>query len=135
MSKQTRTFDDLLAEALAGDEGASPNGPDDQSAREVLVEVFRGRNRLFAALGVVVNLVFFVIGISAAVAFTNAQDIRTMLLYGGSSALSFAVVLTVKIWYWLEMNRLSLIREIKRVELQVVRMSLHPRDSEGTRAS
>ena len=55
-----------------------------------------------------------------------------MLLYGGASALSFAIVLMVKIWYWLEINRLSLIREIKRVELQVIRTSLRARRAEGT---
>ena len=132
MTKQTRTFDDLVAAALADEERDSPNWSEDQSARELLVEVFRGRNRLFAALGVVLNLVFFAIGIGAAVAFTNAQDTRTMLLYGGASALSFAFVFMVKIWYWLEMSRLSLIREIKRVELQVARVSQQPRDAGDT---
>ena len=131
MAKPTRSLDDLIRDALAAEDAEALEGLEDQSAFELLTEVFRGRHRLFAALGVVVNIVLFVIGVGAAVAFANAQDVRTMLLYAGTSALSFGVVLAVKIWYWLEMTRLALTREVKRVELQVVQLSRRMHDPEG----
>jgi hypothetical protein len=123
MAKPTRHLDDLIREALAGEDTDALEGLEDQSAFELLTEVFRGRHRWFAAVGVVVNLALFVMGVGAATAFVNAQDLRSMMLYAGTSALSFGLVLAVKIWYWLEMNRLALTREVKRLELQVVQMS------------
>jgi predicted transcriptional regulator len=131
MVKPTRNLDDLIRDALAAEDAEVLEGLEDQSAFELLVEVFRGRNRLFAAVGVVANIALFVIGVGAAIAFANAEDVRTMLLYAAASALSFAVVLAVKIWYWLEMTRLALTREVKRVELQVVQLSRRMHDPEG----
>ncbi len=131
MAKPTRSLDDLIREALAAEDAEALEGFEDQSAVELLSEVFRGRHRRFAALGVVVNLVLFVIGVGAAVAFANAQELRTMVLCAGTSALSFGVLLAVKIWYWLEMTRLALTREIKRVELQIAQMSRRTRGPEG----
>jgi hypothetical protein len=94
MKEPTHELDDLIREALADDE-ADASDRFDPSALEMLTEVFRGRNRLFAALGVVINLVLFVIGVGAALAFANAQDLRAMALYGGTSALCFGAVLAI----------------------------------------
>ena len=131
MSEPTHKLDELIREALAEDEAGALEGFEDPSALEMLTEVFRGRNRLFAALGVVINLVLFVIGVGAAVAFANAQDLRAMMLYGGTSALCLGGVLAIKVWYWLEMMRLALTREIKRVELQIAQMDRRMRGQEG----
>ena len=123
MSKPTRDLDDLIREALAEDDAQALEGMGDQSPTELLTEMFRGRHRLYAIGGVVVNLVFVLIGVAAAMAFAQAQDTRTMLLYAGAAALSFAIVIAIKVWYWLEMNRLAITREVKRVELQVVQLA------------
>ena len=131
MSEPTHKLDDLIREALSSDEAEALDAFDDPSALEMLTEVFRGRNRLFAALGVVVNLVLFVVCVGAAVAFANAQDLRAMAFYGGTSALCFGAVLAIKVWYWLEMMRLALTREIKRVELQLAQMDRRMRGQEG----
>jgi hypothetical protein len=131
MSEPTHKLDDLIREALAEDEAHALDAFEDPSAVEMLTEVFRGRNRLFAVLGVVINLVLFVIGVGAALAFANAQDLRAMGLYGGTAALCFGTVLAIKVWYWLEMMRLALTREMKRVELQVAHLDRRMRGQEG----
>jgi hypothetical protein len=122
MSKSTRDLDDLIREALANEGWASGEGFEDPTALEMLTDVFRGRNRLFAAVGVVANLALFIVGVGAAISFANAQDLRAMALYGGVSALCFAGVMAIKVWYWLEMMRLALTREMKRLELRLLRM-------------
>ena len=131
MAKPTSSLDVLIREALAAEDAEALEGLEDQSVYGLLAEVFRGRHRLFAALGMVVTLVFFVIGVGAAVSFANAQDARTMILYAGTSALSFGVVLAIKIWYWLEMTRLALTRELKRIELQIMGLARRMRDLEA----
>jgi hypothetical protein len=131
MTKPTHELDDLIREALADDRAQRLEEFEDLSAFAMLTEVFRGRNRLLAALGVVVNLVLFVIGVGAAVAFANEEDLVAMARYGATSALCFGGVLAIKIWYWLEMTRLALIREIKRVELRIAQMDRRTRGQEG----
>lgn len=123
MDEPTRDVDDLIREALADEHGEAAGDLGDPSLIELLTETFRGRHRWYAILGVVVNLVLAVIGVTAAVAFVRADDVRSMLLCGGAAGLSFALVLVIKIWYWLEMTRLALSRELKRVELQIVQLA------------
>ena len=122
MSKPTRDLDDLIRQALAEAEAEALESLGDQSMIELLTETFRGRHRRLAIGGVVVNLVFLAIGVAAAVSFAQAREIRVMLLCSGTAAFSFGVVIAIKIWYWLEMTRLALTREVKRVELQVVQL-------------
>lgn len=122
MARPTRDIDDLIRRALEDDEVEALEGLDEQSSAELLTEAFRGRNRLYAAGGIVANLVFFVMGVFAAVRFAQADEVQVMLLWGGTAALCFAVVIAIKIWYWLEMARLAVTREVKRLELQVVQL-------------
>ena len=91
---------------------------------ELLTETFRGRHRRLAIGGAIVNLVLFSAGCVSGVRFIRADDQRTMLLWGAAMLLCFGAVTAIKIWYWLEMNRLALTREVKRVELQVVQIAL-----------
>ena len=73
--------------------------------------------------GAVMNLMVFAAGIVAGVRFIRADDERVMLLWGAAMLLCFGAVATIKIWYWLEMNRLAITREVKHVELHVVRLA------------
>ena len=55
--------------------------------------------------------------------FVNAPDVREMLLWGGGAALACAGMVLIKIWFWLELQKNSVVREIKRLELQVARLT------------
>jgi hypothetical protein len=46
-----------------------------------------------------------------------------MIRWGAAMLLCFGVITAIKIWYWLEMNRLALTRELKRVELRVAQLA------------
>lgn len=42
-----------------------------------------------------------------------------MLRWGAATALALAGVLLVKVWFWLELQKNAIVREVKRLELQV----------------
>jgi hypothetical protein len=46
-----------------------------------------------------------------------------MILWGAATAFCIGIVTTIKIWFWLEMARHSILREIKRLQLKVVRLA------------
>ncbi len=112
--------DKIIREALAGAEGAE--SLDDPGLIGLLLQTFRGRNRFLTIGGVVVNLLLVVVAVVALSRFSGAQDVREMLLWGGTALLAIGLILAVKIWFWMEMLRLDLIREVKRVEVQVARL-------------
>lgn len=123
MSRSNEDIDRLIREALARSDAELLEGLEDRSMAELLAETFRGRHRRLAIGGAVVNLAIFAAGIFAAVQFVRADVARSMILWGAITLFCFGVVTAIKIWYWLEMNRLAITREVKRVELQVVQLS------------
>jgi hypothetical protein len=123
MTRPTKEIDRLIREALSESDATLAERFGEQSMPERLTEAFQGRQKLLAVGGFLAALVFFVAGIYAAVQFLQEADIRQMILWGAATAFCFAVVTSIKIWYWLEMARHSLVRELKRVELQIVQMA------------
>lgn len=123
MNEPTKELDRLIREALDQGDADILDRFSEQSQGELLTEAFRGRHRLFVVGGMIANLTLFVAGIFAAIQFVRAPDQRTMMLWGAGAALCFGGVTAIKIWYWLEMTRLALAREIKRVELQIAHVA------------
>ena len=123
MTKSTREIDRLIREALSEADADVLSDFGEQSLAELLTEVFRGRQRLFVVGGFVANLVFFIFGIFAVINFLQAPEVRDMIAWGAAAGFCFAVVATIKIWYWLEMMRHALVRDIKRVQLQIAQLA------------
>jgi len=113
----------IIRNALEREEAEGLGTAEDPSMTELLTEMFRGRHRRLAIGGAVVNLLLLGAGVFSAVRFFGAEEPRGMLLWGGGTLLSFGAVTAIKVWYWLEMVRLSLTREVKRLELQVSRLA------------
>jgi hypothetical protein len=120
MSASDRGPDEVIREALARDEAEGLESPGDPS---MLAETFRGRNRLLAVGGAVANVAFLGVAVFALSRFLVTEDVREMLVWGGAGLLAVLLILAVKIWYWLEMVRLALTRDLKRLELRVSRLA------------
>ena len=123
MSAFDRGPDEVIREALARDEAEGLESPGDPSMLALLTETFRGRSRLLAVGGVVANVAFLGVAVFALSRFLVTEDVREMLVWGGAGLLAVLLILAVKIWYWLEMVRLALTRDLKRLELRVSRLA------------
>jgi hypothetical protein len=123
MAESDDDTDRIIHEALTQEETDRLREMDDPTLSELLVQTFRGRHRRVAIAGAVLNLLLFVAALLFAVAGLRAGDVRSTVLWGLASFLCFEWVVAIKIWYWLEMNRLSITRDIKRLELQVARLA------------
>jgi uncharacterized membrane protein YciS (DUF1049 family) len=68
-------------------------------------------------------VVFLIAGVYSAVQMFSAAEVTAMLKWAVGVILCGHVVAMLKIWYWLEMQKNSLTREIKRLELQIATLS------------
>lgn len=121
MSRANDDTDRIIRRALEQEE-EELRGIDDPGMVELLTETFRGRHRRLAIGGAVVNLLLFVAAVFSAIQFVAAADVRGMLRWGAATFLCFGLVTAIKVWYWLEMARLSITRDVKRLELRVSRL-------------
>jgi hypothetical protein len=128
MSRPEEDPDRIIRQALEEDESEALGGLDDPSKAELLTEIFRGRHRRLAIGGAVVNLMLLVGTLYSAVQFIRTEDVREMLLWGACAFLCFGMLTAIKVWYWLEMTRLAVTRDVKRLELQVSRLAERIRD-------
>ena len=71
----------------------------------------------------IVTLVFLFLTIFCAWKFYHAVEIKELFGWSLGVALSFATISLLKIWAWMQMEKNSTVREIKRLELQVARLS------------
>jgi hypothetical protein len=84
-----------------------------------LAATFRGRMRWLNALGLFFGFVLFAVAVFCAWRFATQTDLRSMLLWGAGSGLAFLGLGMIKLWFWFEMKANAIVREMKRVELQV----------------
>jgi len=123
MAKPTRELDGLIRESLGSTEAEVYDQFGELSLFQLMFETFRGRHRLFVFGGFAAVLVFFVLGILSAIRFVHAPELHEMICWGATTALCFGMVTVIKIWYWMEMARVSVVRETKRLQLLVVRLA------------
>ena len=66
---------------------------------------------------------FAFLGIYAGWKFTTEPDLVAMIRWGGLTAFCLAILITVRIVFFLQINTNQVLRELKRVELQVARVN------------
>ena len=93
------------------------------SMYEMIMETFRGRHRWLMVYGVIWTMAFFVAFIWSGVKFFNAEETRELLMWAALCIVCWTGVTMLKAWYWMEMNKNAVTREIKRLELQIARLA------------
>lgn len=95
----------------------------DQSLHRQVLATFEGRLRWFNLAGWIAGLVLFAVAFAFAWRFWSARDLEDMLRWGAASALAFAGLALVKVWFWLELQKNAIVREVKRLEVQVASLA------------
>jgi hypothetical protein len=95
----------------------------DQALHRQVLATFEGQLRWFNAAGWLAGLVLFGVACAMVWRFMHAQDVRDMLLWGAASALAFAGIALIKVWFWMELQKHAIVREVKRLEVQVASLA------------
>jgi len=93
---------------------------DEQSLFVQAMQIFRGRNRWINSIMVLCSLACLSLSGYAAFRYYWAVDVKELIAWSVAFMIGLVFVSIMKIWAWLEMEKYSTIREIKRLELQVV---------------
>lgn len=122
MKTNDRNFDALLVEALSREEAEIFQRLGKPSVFDLVTDTFRGSMRWLNILGSVVTIVLFGLGVVCLVGLLGTEHPPTMLRWGLGFGFCLISVTALKLWFWMEIHRHSLLREIKRVELQVAHL-------------
>lgn len=111
-------LDDQIRNALSAEDAQMIGGPDDGlRIDQLVISTFRSRNWLMTIPIVIVSIVVLALSIWCLVRFFNATEIQDMIGWAMGVIVGVFMVSFMKIWFWLEMQRIAITREVKKVEL------------------
>lgn len=114
------TLDDKIRDALNKQDRADPElFPDEQSVWTQWFGIYRGRNRWINMLASAFTFVFFALAVWMTISFFNAETTQSMLAWGLGTLFCMIAVGNLKMWMWMQMDKNAVLREVKRLELQV----------------
>lgn len=117
------SVDDLIREALKAEDVHDLEQFGEPGLPDMAIAVFRGRLRWYGAMFLAIVLVFAVLAVYCAAHFLGTTDVPQMMRWGAGFFLCIVVVLSGKVWYWMQMERFAMTREIKRVELLIAHLT------------
>lgn len=113
-------FDEAIRKALSPEDARTLDelGREQPIIRQAL-QAFQGQNRFYGVVGWLGGF-----GLFAAFAWCGwralqAPDLRLAILWSAGAILAMIGVSMVKLWFFMEMQKNSIVREVKRLELQV----------------
>lgn len=88
-----------------------------------LIGVFRGSMRFWNIFGLLLSLVTAVFMFWSGYHFFISESLDDRVFWGMLTLALWTGTMGLKIWFWMEMNRYSTSREIKRLELAVAQLT------------
>ena len=124
MSSNKDNIDEKIREALLTEDAelfAEVGG--ERNIAEQIADSFRGQSRWFSVMAFVAMSLLFGVTLLTGFMFFEATTVREMIAYAGGFFFSIVGMGMMKVWYFMELNKNTVTREIKRVELQIARLS------------
>ena len=118
-----KDLDAEIREALSEDEARFLERLEQPSLTDLIGETFRSRARWLTVLSVVATIAFMGVALWSLVELLRADSPRALVLWQTLLLFSLLAVGANKLWFWLELQRVTLTRELKRLELQVAHLS------------
>jgi hypothetical protein len=116
-------LDRKIREALSPEDAALLGPSGEPPLGQQIKELFQGRLRWVSLLVVVGGVSFAVLAIVSVVCFFRAENVREMIAWAGGFGLGLIAVSFSRLWFWLLFHRNAVLREVKRVELQLALLS------------
>jgi uncharacterized membrane protein (DUF106 family) len=119
MKNNMKNLNQKILEALKDDPAAHEFSEEEANGLQLIGQSFKGTFRLTFVVIVTMQMVFAGLAIYCAYHLVNEMDLGLKLNWLAGTLSTVVAFAIARIWFFMELNRLSVIREIKRVELQV----------------
>lgn len=119
MSNETERIDDLIKEALTKEEAKFYTELDEQNLFQMLGGLFEGKMKWLILLMNVIIIGVFGLFIYCAIQFFDTEVTNELIKWGIAGAFCMLIVSMLKLFLWNQMDKNSLKRELKRIELQI----------------
>lgn len=112
-------IDQLIKETLTQEEAKFYDDLDEQNVFQMILGVFKGKNKWLLIVMNLMTLIFFGLAVYCTVQFFNTDVTNELIKWGIGGFLFLMAVSIMKIFIWMQMDKNAILRELKRIELQV----------------
>lgn len=116
-------LDAEIREALDEEDRALMEQFGEQGLIGQTMSMFQGKQGWIAMITVFVSLILFGIAVYAVIQFFGSATTEARLLWGAVTWGLLTMVSFIKVWFWIRMESNRVIREVKRIELQIARLN------------
>jgi len=119
MNKEREKIDELIKETLNQEEAKFYDELEEQNLIGKLGEVFKGKMGWLAIIMNIVHLVIFGLLIYCVVLFFGTNETNELIKWASAGFLCMIAMGMLKLYIWMQMDKNDILREMKRLELQV----------------
>lgn len=112
-------IDQLITESLSKDEKEFYRNLDEPGLFESWGRIYKGKYGRIALLMSVVHLIVAVIAVYCGYMLFTLEGPVEVLQYASAMFIALMFASMIKLWHWMQMDKNSLLREMKRLEFQV----------------
>lgn len=123
MKKHNEKIDDLIKETLNAEEAKFYDELEEQDLFGMVGGVFKGKMRWFAIVMNIVNLLVFGVLIYCIVQFLKMEKPDELIKMAVAIGACIMMMSMIKLYMWMQLDKNAILRELKRVELQVAALS------------
>lgn len=123
MKNQTEDIDRLIKETLTEEEAKFYDHLEEQNVSGMIGGLFQGKNSWLMVIMNIMTLIFFALFVYCIIQFFGTNEIAELLKWGFGAILFILGLSMLKIFAWMQMDKNALLRELKRLELQVSSLS------------
>ncbi|WP_299443581.1 DUF6768 family protein [uncultured Aquimarina sp.] len=119
MKNDMNDIDKLIKETLTQEEAKFYDDLDEQNLLEMVGGLFKTRNSWVIIMMFVVNLLVFGLFIYCLIQFLSTDDTNELIKWSAAGFFCIMITGMLKLFSWMQMDKNALLREIKRLELQI----------------
>ena len=123
MKKDLEQIDSLIREALTEEEANFYDELDEQGLIGKLEQVYKGKLGWLAVVMNIVTLLLVGCFVYSLVQFLGAETQKGLIIWASAGFLCMMAAALLKLYFWMQMDKNDLKRELKRIELQIAALS------------
>ena len=119
MKNHKKERDQIIKESLTEEESKFYDELDEQNLLQMFGGLFKTKLSWLIIIMNIVNLIVFILFIYCLIQFLNTNNTNELIKWASAGFLCWTTIAMIKIFVWMQMDKNALLREMKRLELQI----------------
>lgn len=112
-------IDRLIKESLNKDEAEFYNSFEEESFFKMMTSHYRDKMAWMAYLTSAVHLIVVIVAVYCGYQLFTIEGTTEILRYGSVMFIALIFAAMIKLWHWMQIDKNSVLREMKRIEFQI----------------